>query len=464
MVSLADAIIQEDIYQVQTNLYSGMNLNQIDEYGFTPLIEAAIADNVDIARMLIQQGADVNFQDTTGGTALHWAAENNSESLCELLLIHGANPNAYNLSGQPILVMPYLRQQQPLKRLLIEAGANLDFTQDYTNTKFLGHLFELVGTANIISPTNEFVEVDFEGFYLEVTLAMIAESIAQFKQHFAGRKIRRYLPLTETIIDVMHRAAYLIKYQQYRVNLDKYKTQINTLMQKEPLIIPVGYEGHAITFIKFQNIFVKCDRREDSRLYDNVMLYHINRPGVFNLDLAKKLIYEKQSGEFINNELPALLDLKPITEIKVPAQISGNCSWANVEACIPVLYFLLFSNAADFQQNISRYKSLALDFFNQWREWNKDRALNFCIQSFKASDTIRKACKAEILSAILFQCCNEDTAKNRERVETIMPLLAKPPFSNVLQNYVKSYSFEDQSEEGKHFLSLVKSYGLMDVG
>lgn len=462
MLSLADAILQEDITHVRRVLDYGGNLNQLDEYGFTPLIEAAIADNVDIARLLIEYGANVNLQDSTGSTALHWAAENNNRALCELLLISGINPNTYTLGGQSALVMPTLRQQSGLKKLLIEGGANLDFAQDFINTKSLGHLFELVGTADIIDPSNQYVEVDFEGFYLEVTIGMIAESLTQYNSHFAGRQVRRYAQLTQTIIDVLARAAKLIKYQQYRIETQKYDKQIDALIQHEPLIIPVGYEGHAITFIKFGQVLVKCDRREDSRLYDNVVVYQMGHPEILSADFTKRLIYEKQSWEFINNDLPEILELQPVADIKVSAQISGNCSWANVEACIPVLYFLLFSNAPDFRTNIPRYKSMSLEFFHQWREWSKDRALNFCIQSFFESDSIRKACKAEILAAILYQCCGEQTAKNRERAEAILPILMDPAYIHILQNYVQVYCYEDQSEEGKNFLQFIKSYGYQD--
>jgi hypothetical protein len=460
MLSLADAIIQEDTDQIREILQQGINLNQIDEYGFTPLIEAAIVNNVRIARALIEYGADVNLKDSIGGTPLHWAAENNNIELCELLLIQGADPNAYNLTGQPVLVMPFLRQQQPLKKLLISAGANLDFAQDFINTKSLGHLFELIGTADIIDPRNEFVEVDFEGFFLEVTLGMITESLAQYQSHFAGRQVRRYNQFTEVTIQVLNRATQLIKYQQYQVNLKKHEKEVNYLIQQEPVIIPIGYEGHAITFIKFGHILVKCDRREDSRLYDNVVFYQVNRPDLLTTDFIKNLVYEQQTFEFINQTLQDMLQLQPITEIKIAAQISGNCSWANVEACIPVLFFLLFSTASDFQSHIARYKNLALDFFHQWREWNKDRSLNFCIQSFNESDSIRKACKAELLTAILFQCCNDNSPKNKERAETIISTLISSNYTYVLQNYVKSYFYEDISEEGKNFARLLKSYGM----
>lgn len=459
-MSIADAIIKEDYDSVRALLAYERDLNQLDEYGFTPLIEAAIADNLAIARLLIEYGANVNFPDSLGGTALQWAAENNNIELSRLLLENGANPNAYNLAGQPILVMPLLRQHHFLKRLLIEAGANLDFAQDYINTKFLGHLFELVGSANIVSPNNEFVEVDFEGFYLEVTLNMISESLRQFKSHFAGRKLRQYEPLAALIVEVMLKAAHLIKFQQYRIDLKKNEFQINSLINEEPLIIPIGYEGHAITFIKFKNILVKSDRREDSRLYDNIVFYQMKNPQLMSNSLIKKMIFERQTSQFINEDLPHLLQLEPMTELKISAQVSGNCSWANVEACIPSLFFLLFTKAPNFIEKMGAYKNLSLDFFNEWREWSKDRALNFCIQSYHQSDSIRKVCKAEILAAILYQCCGERTQRNQIRIETILEVLNNPLGQPILKNYIKSYFFEDKSEEATHFMQILKSHGI----
>ena len=127
-------------------------------------------------------------------------------------------------------------------------------------------MFELIGTATIIDPHNQFVDVDFEGFFLEVTIGLISDSLAQFQNHFAARQLRRYSGLAQFIVEIMQRASQLIKYQQYRVDIRKYQSNIDTLIQQEPLLIPVGYEGHAITFIKRGDIWVKCDRREDSRL------------------------------------------------------------------------------------------------------------------------------------------------------------------------------------------------------
>src|SRR3990167_8771570 len=343
MLSLADAIIKNDLNSVTQQLRYGEDLNQLDEYGFTPLIEAAIANHLEMSRLLLSQGAYSNLPDITGGTALHWAAENNNLTLCRLLLKYRADPNAYTLAGQPVLVMPTLRRQSPLRKLLIQAGANEAFSQDFIHTKLLGHLYELIGTATIVDPKNQLVEVDFEGFYLEVTLGLIAESLSQFQNHFAARQLRRYSNITQLIVQVIDRAARLIQFQQYQLDETQHDTEISQLIAHDPLLIPVGYEGHAITFIRHGDIWVKCDRREDSRLYDNIMFYRMRHPEQFTPTLVKHLIYQKQTSEFINETLDKLLGLEPLTELKVSAQISGNCSWANVEAAIPALFFLILT-------------------------------------------------------------------------------------------------------------------------
>jgi hypothetical protein len=459
MHSLADAIIQEDISAVTQMLRYSHEINLLDEYGFTPLIEAAIANNIEITKLLLQHRALPNLQDVTGGTALQWAVENNNLALCKLLLDNGANPNSYNFAGQPVLVMPMLRQQSEMRQLLIQSGADQTFALDYINTKLLGHIFELIGTATIVSPDNQYVEVDFEGFYLEVTLGLIADSLTKFQHHFAARQLRRYSGISSFIVEVLMRASQLIKLQQYRIDITKYTEMIDALIKKEPLVIPVGYEGHAITFIRYGTLWVKCDRREDSRLYDNVMVYQMSHPEILTTDFIKNLIYKKQSNQFINKELDALLGLQPITEIRVDAQISGNCSWANVEAIIPALFFLVMMEISKDDQSQAYHKTLALNYFHRWREWNKERLLDFCAQSYDEGDAIRKACKAEIMAAILFQRCRFDNPSDNERIEFILSKLLETPYSYLLTNYLRVYHYEGRTEQGKQFADMLKAFG-----
>ncbi len=92
-------------------------------------------------------------------------------------------------------------------------------------------------------------------------------------------------------------------------------------------------------------------------------------------------------------------------------------------------------------QTTAYYKTLALNFFHRWREWNKDRALHYCIQSYEEGDAIRKATKAEILAAILFQRCDMENSSDKERIETILGILLKSPYEYILRNYVRVYFF-----------------------
>ena len=459
MLTLSDAVLEEDIGSVKKILSYGEEINQIDEYGFTPLIEAAIVDHLELSQLLLEKGANPTQPDMTGGTALHWAAENNNADLCRLLLKYHADPNAYTLSGQPVLVMPTLRHQIELKQVLIHGGADEIFAQDYIHTKLLGHLFELTGMATIVDPKNHFVEVDFEGFFLEITIGLIADSLAQFRNHFASRPLRRYAGLSQFIVEVMKNASELIQYQQYRIDINRYQSRIDTLIQQEPLIIPVGYEGHAITFIRYGDIWIKCDRREDSRLYDNIMFYRALNHEQLNNRLIKQLFYEKKTSQFINQDLHDLLGLEPMTELKIESQISGNCSWANVEAVVPSLFFILLMQMNKDKKVLAYYKTLALNFFHQWRDWNKERTLDYCIQSYKEADSIRKTSKAEMLAAILFQHCRSQPFANQEHIETILSLLMKSPYEYLIKNYLRVYYYEEYTAEGKQFAELLKEYG-----
>ena len=461
-ISLADAIIDEDIETVRHILQLGVDVNEWDEYGFTYLIEAAIADNIEIARLLINRGAQTNLQDSTGGTALHWAVDNNNLAFAKLLLDHGADPNSFTFAGQPALMLPLLRRQAPIRKLLREYGADTNFAQDYVNTKLLGHMFELIGTADLIAPDNQFIEMDFEGFYLEFSLSVIADSLKQFSNNYGARGVRRYREFTDRIVAALENAAEIAKYLQYRTDVNANKTAIDALLRHEPLIIPIGYEGHAVTFIKWGNILAHCDRREDSRLFDPIMIYQVNNTREFNIDFLRDFIFEKKSDRFVNTEIKQVLRLQLLTELKVEAQISGNCSWANVEATIPTLLFILMMAGSPNQDAVAEYKKVSLNYFKQWREWNKNRALRFCIQSFKEDDPIRNMCKAEILAAILFQRCKVTNFADQERIEWIMPVLMQPTYKHVLDNYVRVYCYESFDPEGQTFLQMLKRFGYSD--
>jgi hypothetical protein len=131
-----------------------------------------------------------------------------------------------------------------------------------------------------------------------------------------------------------------------------------------------------------------------------------------------------------------------------------------VEACIPTLFFLILASLPGGDDSLAHYKSLALNFYHRWREWNKDRALQFCLQSFAEADPIRKACKAEILAAVLFQRCGAGQMSDKVRTESIMSVFLNSRYQYLLQNYLQTYYYHRPTPEGEQFSRLLKDYGI----
>lgn len=93
-------------------------------FGSTPLLGAAIDDDVATARVFLQHGADPDFpMQTTGATPLHLAAMNGRLELAELLLKHGADPNAKTKAGTTPLKAATTNRQAAIIELLKKHGA-----------------------------------------------------------------------------------------------------------------------------------------------------------------------------------------------------------------------------------------------------------------------------------------------------------------------------------------------------
>jgi hypothetical protein len=74
-----------------------------DEFGETPLDNAALNGHIEIARLLLQNGAEVNVRNNYGNTPLHYAAENGHVDILHLLVENGANLEAQSNYGERAL-------------------------------------------------------------------------------------------------------------------------------------------------------------------------------------------------------------------------------------------------------------------------------------------------------------------------------------------------------------------------
>ena len=112
----------------QLLLAHGANVNEINEYGSTPLIDAADAGHSEMVKFLLSKGAKLEIKDKSeGSTALIHAVSSDNMETAKILLEAGANPNAHDSEGTTALdevVLVSMGNGDPVfAQLLLDHGA-----------------------------------------------------------------------------------------------------------------------------------------------------------------------------------------------------------------------------------------------------------------------------------------------------------------------------------------------------
>ncbi len=454
-MTIANDIISRKMPDFERYIRSGETLDDIDEYGFTPLIECAITKQPNIAEELLKHGVDVNKSDVTGRTPLHWAVDNHDLELCKLLLEYGANPNAYTRAGLSVLVYPVLRGEDDLKRLLYKHGGKLDFALDFIQAKLLGHRFELKGDVDIVTAEEEFIELDYEGFILEFTVAVVKDSLRRFTSSFSTRHLRGSFPSIYEIMDAFEVAAELLQIQHRSILSQKEITRLKSLLASPLLILPAASRGHAFCFVRYNQWWAKIDRGENSLTEGSINIYRMTRPDALDINFLQSFMYKKQGRRYFHETINQVLGLMPVAKIPMSSQISGNCSWANVQAVIPVAY------ALQTLEDINNFHSdEALQIYSEWLDWDQDRALEEAIQRFYLVNDIRKASYAAMLGGVLFQACNYDNQHHIQRAEKILTILTLPAYKYILDSYLETYCVKRLTRMGNNLLKILDECGI----
>lgn len=451
-MSLSKEILEGSREKVEALLAHGAPVNRLDEYGYTPLIHATVLKKIDIVTLLLNKyQADPNFVDLTGSTALHWAVDNDDVSMTKLLLDAGANPNVYNGNGQPVLFYPYLRKNQALTKLLLDKGADLEYTKDFVNAKLVAHRFELQGRSDLVTPEKLFISIVLEGFYLEFTLALIQESLYRFIHSYAGHRVDRHENELNTIIQAFEYAVKLREFKHFNVDYLKHRDTINALLDFRPLLLPVSYQSHAITFIQYENLLALCDRGVE-KMTAPINIYKITRPERLTKEFYMELLYSRRhTQDYIKKELPRFLGLEPFASLPIKHQITGNCSWANVEATVPTMLFMLLHH--------TETTDSIMKFYRTWLEWDKDRALEDWTSGFHDLSFQRQKSKAALLGAVLFQACNLNRQYDLRRAKKILTLLSQKEFHYIVRTYADVFVKGSRSPQGAAFKALVEKCG-----
>ena len=92
------AVHNDDLAQVRQLLAAGADPNATNDYGATPLAEAAITGNVAVLQALLKAGARVNDANPAGQTALMVVARTANVAAARALLAAGEDAKRRGLS------------------------------------------------------------------------------------------------------------------------------------------------------------------------------------------------------------------------------------------------------------------------------------------------------------------------------------------------------------------------------
>lgn len=453
-MTLAQDIIYGRKPDLDAVIREGESLDDIDEYGFTPLVECAIARRPDVAEKLLLRNVDIEKADVTGRTALFWAVDNADEEMIKLLIKYHANVNTYTSAGMSLLVYPMLRHHDSLKRYLLKQGAHLDFALDFAQAKLLGHRFELRGDVDIVNANEEFVQVDFEGFILEFTVDLLKDSLIRFIKSYSTKHLKSHFPYLQTIIDAFDIAQQLLNLQHMvELNAEQRK-RIDQFSRNDMLILPAASRGHAMGFVRFGPYWAKIDRGANAKKEGSVNIYRMNNPEALTGKFIETFLMQKQPRNFFHHQINDMLGLVPIEKIPLSIQISGNCSWANIQGIVPVAYAMQSMMANEY---VSYEQALSLYSF--WLEWDKDRAIEATTYRFSHVSVARKASLAAMLASVLFQACDAENVNDLKRAEKILPILHQRDYRYVLNSYLEHYCLKRLTRRGNNLLKILDDLG-----
>ncbi len=102
----------------------------------TPLINAAIENDVAKIESLLDEGMDINEMDFEGSTALHWAVYYSSYEAAEALLKAGADPNTVDEYETTPLFSAVFAEDLEMVKLLLKYGVDIDYKDSTGSTAY----------------------------------------------------------------------------------------------------------------------------------------------------------------------------------------------------------------------------------------------------------------------------------------------------------------------------------------
>lgn len=133
----------------------GADVNEVPEWGYTPLMRAAERGHVKAVKLLLEKGARVNAITRYGNTALLEATEQGHEDVVKVLVEHGVDVNQTDTHGRTALMVAAERGDEYVLRLLLDNGADANLAdksgntaKDYAQRRGFSHLAGVIRTSS----------------------------------------------------------------------------------------------------------------------------------------------------------------------------------------------------------------------------------------------------------------------------------------------------------------------------
>lgn len=117
-----------DITGIKYLLNYGINIDDKDAQGNTPLIIAVKNGQKRAANFLLEKDADIDIQNKAGNTALMAACINGDQEEVALLIEHHANLDIQNANGATALITAVKADNVAAVKQLLESGANANLS------------------------------------------------------------------------------------------------------------------------------------------------------------------------------------------------------------------------------------------------------------------------------------------------------------------------------------------------
>ncbi len=299
------------------------------------LIIASQKGHLAAVRALLAEGAAVDHLNEAGGwPALFYAAEHNRNEVAKLLISVGAKVARVDDKGYTALLVSRKKGYKELYTWMKKQDERVyEYSRELRQRKLLAHMLSINEKTRLLHPdknAQQHVDVNLKGWNCNDIWKIISKrGQSFFKDHSV---IKRACQLVAD-----DASSYKLAFA-YRLN--------------QPIIINIGYIRHHVAAILWGPYFIICNRGNASHRASCEVL-PLNSKKVDPYFIAELRNLENKTAEeyekYLNEKFPERLSAAPqgsaraLLEhyLSLSMQEMGNCAWANSEAAIYALLFLI---------------------------------------------------------------------------------------------------------------------------